>query len=110
MKYKLKFWFEHSGFCIWATNNVAIEKYGYCITNSKLPISDKLINELNALKEEYHSYLDWNVPQNPSPWTEEHKCDFVSRANAVYEEIKAELGSDFEISNEVNRSVYFSKK
>jgi len=104
-KYQLSFWFEHGGFCIWSKNNNAKEKYGYAIKNDALPISEELACEINVLKEEYATYLDWDEPQNPSPWTVEHKADFYSRATAVYEELKNELGSDFQIANEISRCI-----
>jgi len=75
-KYKLKFWFEHGGICVWGENDNAKEKYGYAIDNEKLPISKELIEELNNLEDEYSTYLDWNEPQNPSPWSEEQKKIF----------------------------------
>lgn len=104
MKYKLRFWFEYGDICIWGMNDNTKERYGYAIENSSLPISKEVINELNDLEKEYQSYIDWNEPQNSSLWTEEHKHDFINRANIVYEKLKKELGADYEISNEVMNS------
>ncbi|MDR0571160.1 MAG: hypothetical protein LBG71_08135 [Clostridiales Family XIII bacterium] len=104
-KYKLRFWFEHGGYCLWGMNDEAKEKYGYPIENHALPISEALTMELNALEKEYATYLNWDCPQDPSLWTKKHKADFLNRATSAYEKLKYELGSDFEISNEVGRSV-----
>jgi len=104
-RYNLHFWFEHGGFCIWGKNDKAKRKYGYAIKNDTLPISIDLLTELNDLQEEYATYLDWNYPPNPSPWTKEHKEDFLSRANLVYEKLANELGSDFVIENRVSQCV-----
>ena len=104
-KYMLRFWFEHGGTCIWGMNDNAQEKYGYAIENSELPISKALIGELNALESEYTTYLDWEYPPNQSPWTEEQKTVFLSRANMAYEKLKCELGSDYDVKNEAHRCV-----
>ena len=104
-KYQLRFWFEHGGICIWGMNEKAKEEYGYSIENDSLPISKDLLAELNALEDEYATYLEWDCPQDPSPWTNEQKVDFLSRATSAYEKLRDELGSEFEITNEASRSV-----
>ena len=101
-KYQLRFWFEHGGGCIWGANYEARQKYGYMIENEALLISDSLISELIALENEYATYLDWDYPPNPSPWTEEHKRTFSDKATLICEKLKNELGSDFDITNEIN--------
>ena len=103
--YRLRFWFEHGGFCIWGMNDKAKEKYGYPIKNDSLPISDGLVQELNSLEKEYATYLDWDYPPNPPLWSDEHKADFKDRATIVYEKLKDELGSEFQVDNEINRCV-----
>jgi hypothetical protein len=99
--YKLKYWFEHGGICVWGVNEAAKEKYGYAIKTASLPISDSLIETLNKLEEEFHSYLDWEYPPNPSPWTEEHKLDFISRATKAYEKLCFELGEAYAVENSI---------
>lgn len=104
-RYSLRFWFEHGGTCIWAKNEAAKQKYGYAITNSSLPISKILIEQLNALEDEYHSYLDWEEPRNPSPWSQKQKDDFIKRANNVFKQLCFELGRDYDVINDVKSSV-----
>ncbi len=105
MKYKLRFWFEHGGICLWSMNDEAREKYGYPIKNEKLPLSRDLVDELNALEKEYGTYLNWDCPTDPSSWSEEHKRSFLRRAAQAYEKLKTELGNDYCLSNEVAQSV-----
>ena len=102
IKYILKYWFEYGGICLWSVNDSAKNKFGYAIDNDKLPVSKSLINELYALEEEYQSSLDWEYPPDPSPWTLEQKQDFKNRANLTYLKLLSELGSDFEVINEID--------
>ena len=104
-KYQLRFWFEHAGPCIWAVNARAKEKYGYGMWNNDIPISAELIDALDAMQDEYGTYLNWDYPPDPSPWPEEQKIDFYNRATKLYERLKEELGNEYEISNEVRRCV-----
>ncbi|WP_160680562.1 hypothetical protein [Clostridium sp. C8-1-8] len=101
-KYVLRYWFEHGGTCLWSVSENAKNKFGYPIDNSKLPISIDLINELYELEKEYHSFLDWDYPPNPSPWTIEQKHIFKDRANNAYLKLLSELGSNFEIINDID--------
>lgn len=104
--YQLRFWFEHGGPCIWGMNDKTKRKYGYAIKSDSLPISINLANEINNLEEEYGTYLDWSSPQRPSSWTKEQKIDFINRANLVYNKLKNELGTKFEIINEIDKCIY----
>jgi hypothetical protein len=56
--YRLKFWFEHGGICIWTANDKANTEYGYTINSNSLPISNKLVSLFNSLEDEYYTYLD----------------------------------------------------
>jgi hypothetical protein len=105
LKYVLKYWFEHGGNCLWSMNDEARIKFGYAINNEELPISKALVDELYALETEYHGYLDWEYPPSLSPWTLMQKDDFKSRANELYHRLRLELGSDFEIINEIDSCV-----
>ena len=103
--YKLRFWFEHGGICLWGMNDNAKKSYGYAISNNSLPISEKLMGELNELEEEYGGFLNWDDPMAPSPWTAQQKEAFLKRSYEAYEELIKELGSEFEILYEVRDSV-----
>lgn len=104
-KYKIRFWFEYGGICFWGMNDLTKHHYGYAIENSNLPLSNILINKLFSMQEEFDTYIDWDNPSSPSPWTESHKSDFVKRANAITLEIQKELGLEFEIINDVLKNV-----
>lgn len=104
-KYQLRFWFEHCGPCLWGMNDKAKKKYGYAIRPCDLPLSKELINELGALEQEYHTYLNWDCPSDPSPWTEAHKKDFLCRATMAFHKLEAELGAEYEVLNETQSCV-----
>lgn len=54
-RYRLKFWFEHGGICIWAANDKANAEYGYAINSNSLPISNELVSLFNSLEDEYYT-------------------------------------------------------
>ena len=107
-EYELKFWFEHGGFCVWANNEAAKNKFGYAVNHEDLPISRELKNELNALEARYHGCIDWTCPSNPSPWPHEEWERFRSDAKNVYARLQKELGNAYHITNEIDDCIYES--
>ena len=76
--------------CLW--DNEGIVNY------NSLEISDALCAKLDKMGEEMQSALEWADPTTCSPWSEEHKADFVCRAKIAYEQICQELGDLYEVS------------
>lgn len=107
--YKMRYWFEHGGFCLWASNKKTNEVYGYAIDFRKLPISNSIKEKLNALEETYVSILDWDCPSNPLLWSYKEKMDFVKQATSVLDLLKEELGEDYTIQNDVLSCVYIDE-
>lgn len=105
-KYVLRFWFEHGGICIWGVNGKAKEDYGYAIESNKLSISIELLNILDGLESEYVNCLNWESPMDPAPWTKEDKKKFKVAAIKAYEKLINELGSDFEVINDIDNCLY----
>lgn len=105
MTYKMSFWFEYGGHCLWSANDKSREKFGYAVDNRCLPVSHSLFEELNSMEREFRSYLNWEDPSGPSTWTTEHKADFCIRADKLYQKLVAELGVEFEIINEQNNLI-----
>lgn len=99
--YAMTFWFEHGGECFWAQNETTVAKYDYCVDYVLLPLADELKARLAAMEEEYYTYLDWDYPPDPSPWTAAHKADFIKRAAAIFTEIQTQLGLDYLRTNDV---------
>ena len=105
--YKLEFWFEHGGSCLWSSNEESNKEYGYAVNTQKLPLSELTRKNISDLECEYHSYLNWEYPPDPSPWTEEHKRDFLRRATNVYHKIVNELGENYEVINKLDSCINF---
>ena len=61
-KFKLRFFFEHAGPCVWGANDAAQERFGYAIEVDTLPITEELKNTLANLIDEYATYLNWESP------------------------------------------------
>jgi hypothetical protein len=104
-RYELRIWFEHGGGCIWSKNKEAENEYGYLVDYKALNLSSIVVEELSLLEDEYATFLDWDNPGAPSLWTKEQKDDFLLRANKVYEKIVEELGMNFQIENEIDKSI-----
>lgn len=104
-KMVLRFSFDFGDICLWGMNDSAKKQFGYAIESSSLPFSRQLMDKLNGLQEEFGTILDWEDPASGCIWTEQHKLDFLERANEVCREIQQELGSEFEIINEASQGI-----
>ncbi|MGN0171386.1 MAG: hypothetical protein ACI39E_01220 [Acutalibacteraceae bacterium] len=97
--YKVRFWFEHGGGCLWSDDKDTKMKFGYQIHYDALPLSASTKEQLHSLENEYGSYLNWDDPGSPSPWTTEKKIEFLASANEMYHTLCKELNKDFIIYN-----------
>lgn len=97
--YKMKFMFDWgSGVCLWSTNQASITKFeNYPIYIPKLPISDKLKNELERLIEMHDQALNWNEPNGDLLWNDYQIDEFLKIVKSVYNSLCKELGPDYEI-------------
>jgi len=68
------------------------------VSLDSLDLSENLKQTIVELGEEYQSSLDWNYPPDPSPWSQEHKDDFLKRTKIVYKKLCDELGDKFKIN------------
>lgn len=97
-KYKMKYWFEWGGTCLWSANDAANEKFGYPVDEGELPISGKLKNFLRYLQAYHNNMMDWDNAPDVSPWwTEEDTIMFDKKKKFAYAQLCQELGDDYEI-------------
>ena len=103
--YEMKFWFEHGGGCLWSGNDETRNAFGYKVSYDTLPVSDTLKDTLTALEERYRTYLNWDNPAAPSPWTHEEKQAFLQDAERVYQMLCEELGDGYIFKSQLNTCV-----
>ncbi len=99
--YKIRFWFEWGldTACLWCGDQITRDRFDVGpIAFEKLGLSEELQNDLRALGDEFQDSLDWESPLDPSPWTQEHKDDFLRRSEEVYKRLVSELGEDYEVT------------
>lgn len=99
--FKISFWFEWGldTACLWCDDQITRDHFGVGPINfDKLGLSEKLQNDLCALGDEFQDSLDWDYPPDPSPWTQEHKDDFLRRSEEVYHRLVSELGEKYEVT------------
>ena len=97
-KYKMKYWFEWGGTCLWSANDAAIEEFDYAVDEQKLPISRKLKNLLWYLQAYHENMMDMdNAPDDSPWWTEEDTIMFDKKKKIAYEQLCQELGEEYEI-------------
>ncbi len=87
---KLDVWFDY-GCCLW-NNSGAVH-------GDSLPISDGLKRELEALGDEFWSYLDGSDPGGPPAWTREQTYAFFDRAEPVCKRLQEELQGKYTVIN-----------
>lgn len=96
-KYLLSFGFDYSDECFWARNRKAYEKYGYASKPDKLPLSEKTKQRVRELSEYYRTCLDWSNPGGDSPWSEDDWILYNKTESLLVENIRKELGKEYEI-------------
>lgn len=103
--YKIRFWFDFGGVCLWSQNEVTKEKFGYAVDLNSLGISKQLIEKIDKLQNEFSNYIDWSDPTSPTKWTISRKNDFLIRTTEVIDELQVELGDMFEVQNDVEKNL-----
>lgn len=98
--YKLRFFCDYGGGCIWSDNDKAINEFGVLVNSDILPISDNLKEEIKELEKDFQTSIDWNDPSSPLIWSALQKQEFLEKESAVYDKLCGELGNDFEIRKE----------
>lgn len=96
LKYGFDFGNDHS--CLSSVNDEAVSKFGgYIVNNESLNIDEILSSRLISLCEEYQTSLNWECPQNPSPWSQKQKDSFYDRSKRAYYDLLAQLGENYSV-------------
>ena len=99
---KFRFFFDPgSGICLWAADDEARDTYDYPIALEELPISQSAKDFGNRLLQLFDTSINWDDPGGPSPWSESKCIKFKTEADEFFQILSAELGTGFELHNEV---------
>jgi hypothetical protein len=99
--YQLRFLFDAgSGVCLWSSNDLAREKFGYPVELNALPLPQLLKERGEALIERFDTSVDWAYPPDPSPWSCVEQVCFEADSNDFLMLLRSYLGDDFEVSND----------
>jgi hypothetical protein len=101
--YKLRFFFECGGGCLWPGNDAAnrdFELGPYDVLDPcPLPLSAATLERCRRVAEWHDASLNWDYPPDPGPWRQP-ECDrFNEAVRHLLATIRAELGEQFEVIN-----------
>jgi len=100
-RYALRFFFDFgSDSCLWSSNDVTRERFGYPARIDDLPLPPALANQVRTLAKEYDTCIDWRNPGGPSPWTAAESAAFLNEADELLTCIREELGPSFLVAAE----------
>ena len=100
--YRIRLMFEWGGGSLWCGNEAASRKFDVGPVEDKLPLSNTVLERLNALSQWHDTALNWEYPPDPGPWDPDEYAKFEAEALAFLSELQAELGPDFEVVYEPN--------
>jgi hypothetical protein len=109
-KYLLHFWFDWGAGCLWPGNEAMRRDFDLgpydALDTCPLPLSQEILSRCKQLTTWHDQSLNWDYPSDPGPWRQT-ECDrFNAAAAALFTDIRAELGSDFEV---IDRQVMVSE-
>lgn len=106
--YIIKFMFDYGEIynCLWTVNEAAMEHFGIgALPIDAFPLSSDTKTKIGELCEEFQTILNWDEPQAGLVWSKEQKEKFRVKAFAVYNQVVAELGNEFEVENWIDRCI-----
>ncbi len=85
----------HPEYC---TTSLQIKEDIFLYTEYKnLPLSERLIAELEKLDNEIMNVIDWDNPGGESPMSFEEREKLYKSAKELYQKIKEELGENYNV-------------
>jgi hypothetical protein len=102
-KYKLRFFFEWGGGCLWSGDEAATRDFGYGpldTADTKLPLSAETVRRCREVADWHDTSLNQAYPLDPGPWRQP-ECDrFNEAVKHLLGRIRAELGDRFEVNDQ----------
>jgi hypothetical protein len=102
---KIRLFFEWGGGVLWCGNEAARQRFDVGSVDDELPLSNEIRNRLHGMSAWHDTALNWNNPAGPSPWSEADDARFTEAVARLADDIRQELGPDYEIINE-HRPIY----
>ena len=101
--YKLRFFFEWGGGCLWPGNDAARWDFDFgpfdLLEPCPLPLSAAVRERCRKLAEWHDTSLNWEYPPDPGQWRQP-ECDrFNAAAAELLAEIRRELGPAFSVTD-----------
>ena len=101
-RYALRYFFDPgSGICLWAGNQAARDAFGYPVEARQLALPRGTRERMEELTRWVDRSIDWEYPAGPSLWTPGERDRFLRAAWHLLAVLREQLGSDFEIRDEV---------
>ncbi len=99
---RLRYFFDPgAGICLWAADDEARGRFGYSVELEKLELSKDTIALGNRLLSSFDGSINWKDPAGPSLWSEQQRSQFMQESVSFYERLVSELGSEFNVVNEL---------
>jgi len=100
-KYVLRVFFDAgSGVLLWSGNSAARERFGYPVNHDDLPLPDASQARVAAIIVKYDTSINWDAPSSPILWTNQECEQFNREVSELIEQLRRDLGSEFELANE----------
>lgn len=96
-RFRVKLMFDWGGGCLWTGNDAALAAFDVGAIEDILPLSDETRRRLDELSAWHDTSLNWDYPPDPGPWTPEEEARFERAAAEILEQIRAELGPEFQV-------------
>lgn len=97
---KIRLFFEWGGGVLWCGNDAARQRFDVGPVEDRLPLSDETLNRLRGMTAWHDTALDWTNPAGPSPWSDSDHETFGEAVDRLADDIRRELGPDYDIVNE----------
>jgi len=100
-KYKLRFFFEWGGGCLWPDSDDTYRDFDFgpydILAPCPLKLSAATLESCRRMAEWHDTSLNWDYPPDPGPWRQP-ECDrFNEAVRHLLETLRAELSDQFEV-------------
>lgn len=101
-KYVIRMLPEYMATCLWPVSDNAYDDLGIPIDYETLHLSEKLTEELKRIDDDVLDIVDWSDPHNESSMSKEERYELLNRGKKLLELIRAELGPDFDVQDDLD--------